>query len=57
MPELVPLKIVQISRAIINYGYIALNIWTFFNESSSGIYQLAFEKIIIILESRKDLPL
>ena len=36
---------------------IALNIWTIFNGTSSGIYKLAFEKIIIFLESNKDSPL
>jgi len=36
---------------------IAFDIWTIFNRTSSGIYKLAFKKIIIFLESRKDLPL
>ena len=36
---------------------IAIEIWTIFNETSFGIYNLAIEKIIIFLESRKNMPL
>ena len=36
---------------------ITIEMLTIFNETSFGIYNLAIEKIIIFLESRKNLPL
>ena len=56
MPELVLLKILNFDcdkPKIV----IAIEIWTIFNETSFGIYVPAIEKIIIFLESRKNMSL
>ena len=57
MPELVLLKMVQNFKPRQKKILIAIEIWTIFNETCFGIYILAIEKIIIFLESRKNLPL
>ena len=40
-----------------NFWFIAIKIQTIYNRTSYGINELAFEKPIIFLETRKDLPL
>ena len=57
MAELISLKMVQLFKAIKPKIVVAFQIGTIFNGTSSGIYKPAFEKKIIFLESRKDLPL
>ena len=39
------------------FWLVAIKIETIFNRTSSGIYKLAFEKLITFFESRNDLPL
>ena len=57
MAELISLKMVQLFKAIKPKIVVAFQIGTIFNGTSSGIYKLTFKKLIIFLESRKDLPL
>ena len=56
-PVIIPCEPGENSSAITNFGLSISIFEPLVNETCSGIYQLAFEKIIIILESRKDLPL
>ena len=56
MPELVSLKIVPISKAI-NQNFSLPLIFGPFLIGPGLAFKLAFEKINIFLESKKDLPL